>query len=73
MREAPILVDGEVIQTLKPELYKVRLPNGKITLGHLSKKLRALESTFENGHVVRLEMTPFDFDSGRIVSLSEKS
>lgn len=66
MHEAPILVEGEVIRILKPELYEVRLPNGKVTLGHLSRDLKARETVLECGTLVEMEMTPFDLDSGRI-------
>ena len=69
MYEAPILVKGEVIQVLKQELSEVRLPNGKITLGHLSKKLRSEGHERRQGQAVELEMTPFDFDSGRIARI----
>ncbi|MGB6222266.1 hypothetical protein [Haloferula sp.] len=66
MHEAPIMVKGEVLRVLKAELYEVRLPNGKITLGHLSKRLKSTSQMPEVGQFVKMEMTPFDFDSGRI-------
>ena len=69
MYEAPILVQGEIISILKPELCEVRLPNGKITLGHLSKRLRSENQELSQGKLVELEMTPFDFDSGRIAKI----
>lgn len=68
MHEAPIVVHGEILQVLKEELYEVRLPNGKVTLGHLSKRLRSESCPLEVGQFVKMEMTPFDFDSGRIAA-----
>jgi translation initiation factor IF-1 len=66
MHEAPILVTGRIVSVLKPELCEVRLPNGKTTLGHLSKHLKASAISLASGQIVEMEMTPFDFDSGRI-------
>lgn len=66
MREAPVTVVGEVVRQLHEQLFEVRLPNGKITLGHLSKKLKSSPPSLSAGDRVTLEMTPFDFDSGRI-------
>lgn len=71
MYEAPIVVRGEIISILKPELCAVRLPNGKTTLGHLSKSLRSDNQELSQGQVVELEMTPFDFDSGRIARIRD--
>lgn len=69
MYEAPIHATAEVVRALKPELYELRLPNGKITLGHFSKELRQKEPTLEAGDLVDVELTPFDFDSARISAL----
>ncbi|MEP4930494.1 hypothetical protein [Haloferula sp.] len=66
MHEAPILVKGEVVRVLKTELCEVRLPNGKLTLGHLSRSLKTAATELAEGQKVEMEMTPFDFDSGRI-------
>lgn len=73
MHEAPITVQGKVLKILKAELYQVRLPNGKVTLGHLSKDLKKISATLQVGQTVKMEMTPFDFDSGRIAELAERN
>ncbi|MFC7335921.1 translation initiation factor IF-1 [Haloferula chungangensis] len=72
MYEAPILVTGEIVNVLKQELAEVRLPNGKMTLGHLSKTLRSNDQELCQGQTVELEMTPFDFDSGRIARILDQ-
>ncbi len=69
MYEAPIVVRAEIISILKPGLCAVRLPNGKTSLGHLSKSLRLEKQELSHGQMVELEMTPFDFDSGRIARI----
>lgn len=68
MYEAPILAKAEVIKILKPDLYELRLPNGKITLGHLSKELRGSPEP-DLGSQVSVELTPFDFDTARVCSI----
>ncbi|MBK1825965.1 hypothetical protein [Haloferula rosea] len=69
MYEAPIIATADVTRVLKPELYQVRLPNGKLSLGHLSKELSEAKATAKVGDQVTLELTPFDFDSARIAAI----
>ena len=71
MYEAPIVATGEVLEALKPGLFRVSLPNGKPILGHLSKELKESAPELQPGDMVSLELTPFDFDSGRIAGLPE--
>ncbi|MGE9270358.1 MAG: translation initiation factor IF-1 [Verrucomicrobiales bacterium] len=66
MYEAPILATAEILSVLKPELCEVRLPNGKKSLGHLSKALRQTGTELQIGDQVTVELTPFDFDTARI-------
>jgi translation initiation factor IF-1 len=71
MYEAPIIATAEVTRMLKPNLYELRLPNGKLSLGHYSKKLRAEGRELNPGAKVILELTPFDFDSARISAIQK--
>lgn len=71
MHETPIRVSGEILRILKPELCEIRLPNGKITLGHLSRELKRANTQLTCGAIAELEMTPFDFDSGRIAGIRD--
>lgn len=66
MSEAAIETTGTVLERKGPILYVVELMNGKKILGHLSKALTDSEAEFADGETVLLEMTPYDFDSGRI-------
>ncbi len=68
MSEPAIETTGTVIERKGEILYRVRLLNGKVVLGHLSKPLTDEKAEFSEGDPVILEMTPFDFDQGRIVS-----
>jgi translation initiation factor IF-1 len=68
MSEPAIETIGTVLERKGEILYRVELMNGKVILGHLSKPLTDSKTEFFNGDSVLLEMTPFDFDQGRIVS-----
>lgn len=66
MRETPISAEAVVTEVLKPGLFRVELPNGKLSLGHFSKRLKRENPDVAPGDRVELELTPFDFDSARI-------
>jgi translation initiation factor IF-1 len=68
MSEPAIETTGTILERKGEILYRVELMNGKVILGHLSKPLTDSKTEFLNGDSVLLEMTPFDFDQGRIVS-----
>ncbi len=55
------------MEPLSPVLYRVSLPNGKVILAHLSKPLADEQAVFAVADVLRLELTPFDFDTARIL------
>jgi len=67
MPDATIHTLGRVLETRSPVLYRVSLPNGKIILAHLSKALADEKAEFSVDDELRLELTPFDFDTARIL------
>lgn len=69
MYETPVQAVARISQVLKEGLFEVTLPNGKKSLGHLSKDLAADPPTLTEGMQVRVELTPFDFDSARIAEV----
>lgn len=72
MPDATIHTHGTVLETRGPVLYRVSLPNGKIILAHLSKKLADDQAVFSAGQRLLLELTPFDFDTARILGAAEQ-
>jgi translation initiation factor IF-1 len=70
MPDATIQTTGEVLGHPGPQLYRVALPNGKIILAHLSKPLVERQSRFENGTLLLLELTPYDFETARILGVA---
>ena len=61
-----IEVEGEVVECLPNTLFRVKLPNGRIVLCHLSGKMRLHFIRIMPGDKVKLEMTPYDATKGRI-------
>ena len=71
MPDATVHTDARVIEHLSGPLYRVSLQNGKSILAHLSKPLADAAQVFEAGDVLRVEMTPYDFDQARILGRLE--
>jgi translation initiation factor IF-1 len=72
MPDASIHTHGTVIERAGPVLYRVELPNGKSILAHLSKPLAESNAGFETGDSLLLELTPYDFDTARILGRHDK-
>jgi translation initiation factor IF-1 len=68
MSEPAIETTGTILERKGEILYHTELLNGKVILGHLSKPLTDAKAEFSEGDSVLLEMTPFDFDQGRIIA-----
>lgn len=63
-----IVVEGEVIENLPNTLFKVKLSNSdKVVLCYLSGKMRKNYIKILPGDRVKLEMTPYDLERGRII------
>lgn len=71
MPDATIQTLGQVIEVRGDVLYLVSLLNGKKLLAHLSKSLKEQGAEFQLGDQLLLEMTPYDFDTARILGAVE--
>lgn len=60
-------VEGEVKESLPNTLFRVQLEDGSIVLCHLSGKMRVNFIRILPGDKVRVEMTPYDKEKGRII------
>jgi translation initiation factor IF-1 len=69
--EPPILTTAIVLEPGRDRLYPVALPNGKRCLAHIPPWLKDEIPPLEVGQRVRMEMTPYDFNTGRIAGLVE--
>ena len=61
-----IIVDGKVIEVLPNATFKVELENGHIVLCHISGKMRMHYIKILLSDKVRVEITPYSLDKGRI-------
>ncbi len=60
-------VEGIVSETLPNTLFRVKLPDSRIILCHLSGKMRINYIQILPGDRVKVEMTPYDLAKGRII------
>ena len=68
MNNDVITVEGEVVENLPNTLFKVKLLNSeKVILCYLSGKMRKNYIKILPGDKVKLELTHYDLNRGRIV------
>ena len=65
-KEGIIEVEGVVVDTLPNAIFKVQLENEHIVTAHLSGKLRMNFIKILVGDKVKLELSPYDLNQGRI-------
>jgi len=61
-----IVVDGKVTEVLPNATFRVELENGHVVLCHISGKMRMHYIKILLGDTVKLEITPYSLDKGRI-------
>lgn len=61
-----IEVNGEILEALPSASFKVELENGHTILAYLSGKMRMFKIRLLPGDKVKVEMTPYDLNHGRI-------
>ena len=65
-KEDVIEVEGTVVETLPNTTFKVELKNGHPILAHISGKLRMNYIKILPGDKVKVELSPYDLNRGRI-------
>ena len=65
-KEDVIEVEGTVVETLPNTNFKVELENGHVILAHISGKLRMNYIKILPGDKVKVELSPYDLNRGRI-------
>ena len=66
MKEDVIEFEGVVVEALPNTNFKVELENGHQVLAHISGKLRMNYIKILPGDKVKLELSPYDLNRGRI-------
>ena len=64
--EQKLEIDGEVTEALPNLLFRVKLENDHELLAHLAGKMRRFRIRVLPGDKVRVEVSPYDLDRGRI-------
>ena len=66
-KEDKIEFEGEVVEAFRNGMYKILLDNGHETLGYTAGKMRRYRIRIFLGDRVKVELSPYDLDRGRIV------
>jgi translation initiation factor IF-1 len=67
MAKADVIeVDGKIIEALPNATFRVELENGHIILCHIAGKMRMNYIRILPGDTVKVELTPYSLDKGRI-------
>jgi translation initiation factor IF-1 len=61
-----IEIDGTVIEALPSATFRIELDNKHIILGHIAGKMRMNYIKILPGDRVKVELTPYSLDKGRI-------
>jgi translation initiation factor IF-1 len=71
MKEDMISLEGKVEECLPNAMFKVKLEQGPVILGHISGKMRQNKIQILLGDRVKVEMSPYDLSKCRIVYRSK--
>jgi translation initiation factor IF-1 len=66
-KEEKIEMEGEIIESLRSRMFKIRLENGHEMIGYTSGRMKRFRIRMLPGDRVRVELSPYDLDRGRIV------
>ena len=67
-KEDKVEFEGEVIEALPNAMFRVKLDNDHIVLGHVAGKMRRFRIRILPGDRVRCELSPYDLDRARIAT-----
>lgn len=62
-----LVLEGKIVEALPNTSFKVELENGHTVLAYLSGKMRKFYIRVLLGDKVRVELSPYDLDRGRII------
>ena len=65
-KEDAIEVEGKVVEPLPNAMFRVQLENGHMVLAHISGKMRMNYIRILPGDKVKVELSPYDLNRGRI-------
>jgi translation initiation factor IF-1 len=66
-KEEKIEMEGEIIESLRNRMFRLRLDNGHEMVGYTSGRMKRHRIKMLLGDRVRVELSAYDLDRGRIV------
>ncbi len=66
MKGQAVEVEGTVVESLPNATFRVEMDNGHRVLAHVSGKMRKFFIRILPGDRVKMELSPYDLDRGRI-------
>jgi translation initiation factor IF-1 len=66
-KEEKIEMEGEIIEPLRNRMFRIRLDNGHVMIGYTSGRMKRYRIRMLLGDRVKVEVSPYDLDRGRIV------
>jgi translation initiation factor IF-1 len=60
-------MEGEIVDVLPNQMFKVKLENEHVLTAYTGGKMRQFKIRIVVGDRVKVEMTPYDLDKGRII------
>jgi translation initiation factor IF-1 len=67
VKEEKLEVEGEVIEALRSQMFRIRLDSGHETLGYMAGRMKRYRIRIFPGDRVRIELSAYDLTRGRIV------
>lgn len=65
-KEGILEFEGSIVEVLPNQMFKVELENGHTIICYTGGKMRQFRIRLVAGDKVRVEMTPYDLNKGRI-------
>jgi len=65
-KEEILEFEGSIVDVLPNQMFKVELENGHVVTCYTGGKMRQFKIRLVAGDKVRIEMTPYDLEKGRI-------
>jgi translation initiation factor IF-1 len=66
-KEEKIELEGEVLEAMRNSMFRIALDNGFEALGYTSGRMRRFRIKIFPGDRVKIELSPYDLQRGRIV------
>jgi translation initiation factor IF-1 len=60
-------MEGELLESLRNRMFRVRLDNGHELIGYTAGRMKRYRIRMMPGDRVRIEVSPYDLNRGRIV------